>query len=347
MSDTNKSVSLKRRLDEISQNNSEFSISIAQQEFENSNIRLVNPLRINDEVVYQKDIFSKLKFIYLEQETRDKFLRKISELTVDSIDKNDIKNIEQESMERKATFKKLKGELYGEVDRVEQLTNEVVSLYQELETKLQLTDKVIDEISGLEKEIDAIIGEEAASDDHNQLMKCMLETESREKNNFDELLAKNEQELSVQYTYLNKLVEESNEKRKLDQSQRQLIENLETKISELNLVLAGFFKSVDTDQGDEIQIFGKWCKEMNEIILKFTDLQDIQLKLDHKNDFQLSVISHGPTVSLVFNKNFEVLKVDGASQELVTLFDKLPISEEIFIQKVVKFITSSLKTPSI
>lgn len=346
MSDTNKSVSLKRRLDEISQNNSEFSISIAQQEFENSNIRLVNPLRINDEVVYQKDIFSKLKFIYLEQETRDKFLRKISELTVDSIDKNDIKNIEQESMERKATFKKLKGELNGEVDRVEQLTNEVVSLYQELETKLQLTDKVIDEISSLEKEIDAIIGEEAASDDHNQLMKCMLETESREKNNFDELLAKNEQELSVQYTYLNKLVEESNEKKKLDQSQRQLIENLVTKISELNLVLAGF-KSVDTDQGDEIQIFGKWCKEMNEIILKFTDLQDILLKLDHNNDFQLSVISRGQTVSLVFNKNFEVLKVDGASQELITLFDKLPISEEIFIQKIAKFITSSLKTPSI
>lgn len=328
MTDPNKSVSLKRRLDEISQSTSEYPIFVAQLEFENSNIRLVNPLRINDEVVYQKDIFSKLKFIYLEQETRDKFLRKISELTIDSIDKNDVKNIEQAAMDRKATFKKLKGELNDQVGTVEQITNEVISLHQELESKLQLTDAIIDEISALEHEVDNIIGDDAP--DHNELLKCMLEREGQNKGNFEDLLAMKDYELNDQYTYLSTLVEEIEERKRHNQSQRLLIENLTSKIAELKVVLTGF-KNVDTEQADETQIFGKWCKEMNEIILKFTDLQDVLLSLDHNNNFHLSVVSPGVETSLVFNKRFEVL--DGDNH-----FGKQPISEAQFIRKLARFL---------
>ncbi|ODV80110.1 uncharacterized protein CANTADRAFT_25828 [Suhomyces tanzawaensis NRRL Y-17324] len=317
------SQSLREALEQVKRGE-DYTLVGSQQEFESSNITLQNPKSIDEEIERQKEIFSKLKFIYLEQETRDKFLRKISELTSDEIDKNDVKLIEADCMEKKAEFKTLKNGMNQQLQSLHQVTIDSVDLYEVYQQKKQKTQELIDSVADLEKEIDKIFEEGQLVGDQF----LSLAQYASEDTNLEQVLDLNNQELQREKVQNSQLENELIQRESDLAAQQATIELAVAKLRDLK-VLAQSSQPYATD--DKLQKYAKWCKEMNEILVKFTDLQDLNLKCVGEDVFQLDFTDANSTPkSLRFDMSYRILSSDGLSGD----FRSDSMDEPEFLQEV-------------
>ncbi|EGW34111.1 uncharacterized protein SPAPADRAFT_59533, partial [Spathaspora passalidarum NRRL Y-27907] len=128
----------------------EYWILSAEKDFKSANIKLTNPRYIDDEIANEKNILSKLKFLYLEQETRYEFLKHICENNQDITDLQ-VEEIRESTQESKLRLKHLKQQLNQQIGDLETITKEVSDLYEKY---LELTTTTLfDEAEELEEEI--------------------------------------------------------------------------------------------------------------------------------------------------------------------------------------------------
>lgn len=137
-------------------------ISQAKEVFENivnsSKSSLQDPTKIKEEITYLKQFLSKLKFQYLEQETRDKFLRL---LLIDnkSISESDVEAIVAENARLKLSLKLLKREIEAVTEQGESMAEEVVNLNEQLKKqKADVRDDIL-EVAKLQAELDLLMSE--------------------------------------------------------------------------------------------------------------------------------------------------------------------------------------------
>lgn len=108
-----------------------------------------HPSLVDEEINYQKERLSKLKFQYIEQETKEKFLRYIVEKPDLLVSKEDISQLEQNNVTVKAYLKTLKETASAKSTDIDKLTEEIINLKEEY-------DSSYDEVSNMLRETEEI-----------------------------------------------------------------------------------------------------------------------------------------------------------------------------------------------
>ncbi|KAK6456098.1 uncharacterized protein RJT20DRAFT_41677 [Scheffersomyces xylosifermentans] len=329
---------------EIIATSSNFAILQAQKELEASSVKLSNPKRINEELAYQKEIFSKLKFLYLEQETRDKFLRKISELTTDHIDTNDLRKIEEETIESKQNLKKLKAKMYQQIDDLDIVVDESYELYEQYEQKIAIANNLLGDISNLEEELEDLINDQELFDD-SQIANDILQS-GTEVSTIDQIVQLKKQELGRQQSELSILVRDLESKRMLNENQQKYIDSSTRKLEELQVLMSNSNSSKSLPD-DRFQNYAKWCQGMSDIIIKFTDLKSLRLVLTAEDNFNLRISVGSRTVDIEYDQKFKLQKVTGLEdkatvEKFVNDVNSKTLGEDNFLKKLVFFINKAI-----
>lgn len=283
--------------------NNNVSILSSQKDFEEHmgkiNDSIENPTTINEEINYQKESFSKLKFQYLEQETKEKFLRSLFDNPPLSVDQGDINNLQEENTHSKQFLKGLKESMDIKMKDIHELSREVIQLNEEFEYKNNETNKILDEFQRIETKLNLVIDNQ--QDDTKEIIKSLIEI-SRDMNDKD--LTK------IMTNSDDKLVEIENRKAQsnkdfhlktqLNENQQQHIQKLHEKLYLLRTNL----QNVDRDEKpSDNQFFAQWVKEMNEIMINLNGLSQIQFQFDNRDDLKLVVNDY----NIILNKKFHIL----------------------------------------
>lgn len=133
--------------------NNELSVLSSEDEFK-KRIKAISdaidsPSLVDEEINYQKERLSKLKFQYIEQETKEKFLRFIVEKPDLLVNKEDINQLEQNNLTVKAYLKTLKETANKKSTDIDKLTEEIINLKENY-------DSSYDEVSNLLRETEEI-----------------------------------------------------------------------------------------------------------------------------------------------------------------------------------------------
>lgn len=137
-------------------------ISQAKDAFESvtntSKSHIHNPTKIKAELTHLKQFLSKLKFQYLEQETRDKFLRLLL-INENSISKQNVELIVAENQTLKQSLSLLKRAIEALTEEAENLAEEVVNLDDQLKKRKVEANESLAEAEQLQIELDLLISE--------------------------------------------------------------------------------------------------------------------------------------------------------------------------------------------
>lgn len=124
-----------------------------------STLNFVNPNLIHDELTNLKDLSSKLKFQYLEQETRDKFLRHILLEDEKDVSQANVDQLASSNALAKADLKQTKEELAQLLQESELVSEEVIVLSKEHAAKQIQVDDMLRETTQLQEELDSLLNE--------------------------------------------------------------------------------------------------------------------------------------------------------------------------------------------
>ncbi|CCE88995.1 Piso0_001790 [Millerozyma farinosa CBS 7064] len=264
-----------------------------------------NPGCVGDEINSRKELFSKLKFQYLEQVTKEKFLRAILETPPVYIEKGDIDAIQEKNDSAKAALKEVKNNVQKKMAEIDEVTREVVSLNEEYETKYKATDDTLQSFSELQDRLDALVRNQkpASKQAAETMMGLPEELSDRDLRNvvpsFQRLLESKENSLS-------QLSNDFNMKNQLQTNQQLHIDKLRTKLESLRTSL----KTVDKSEvPNSQQNFAQWIKEMNEILLKLNGWEHIDVKIENN---EITIASND--TAIVLSEDLRVLNPEDLIQ---------------------------------
>lgn len=312
----NTSQELKDELSSIQKNSINYSILTSDQDFHNANIKLNNPKLIKDELLHYQNIFSKLKFLYLEQETRDIFLREISEINYklppkesNFINEIEFESFNQETQISKQRLKKNKQKMYNKISQLELITNDTDLLYTNYSNRSRQIQQLLnDEINSLELKIN---DELMMQNDNQTIMEYMMD--SRPSSSVSEMISllqnnenhnhnhNNQDQVNdndiLKKNAIDKLHEinnDINEITKQYENNLYQIEIITKKLNDLNDILKNLKPREYKD--DKLQKYTKWSIEMNEILTKLSIINKVELNKEEGttsgNEYRLS-ISYG------------------------------------------------------
>ncbi|KAK6204620.1 uncharacterized protein RJT21DRAFT_117071 [Scheffersomyces amazonensis] len=328
---------------EVQESKSYYILS-AQDEFESSTN--INPKVIEEELAYKKHIFSKLKFLYLEQETRDKFLRRISEISSDELEQlnasDELKNIEQETIDSKVILKELKNTMNERISDLQQLCTTNMDLYNEYTTKNNQTQEVIHHIDQLNTDIDGLLNEF----EDKELIDQLSTQETSEDSNIESIRNSKQSMVNDERTRMQDLDTELELSRSTLKSHEQSIQQLQAKLDELQQVADKYTQDHEPQAQvhnqrlvDKYQNYAKWCKEMNDILVRLTGIDDVKLKLTNKNNFCLVIQQ---TKRIIYTRDWKIINMDGFNdcQPFINRVNVLTLSEDQFLQKLAEYVRS-------
>ncbi|KGQ81091.1 hypothetical protein MEU_06030 [Candida albicans P37005] len=312
----NTSQELKDELSSIQKNSINYSILTSDQDFHNANIKLNNPKLIKDELLHYQNIFSKLKFLYLEQETRDIFLREISEINYklppkesNFINEIEFESFNQETQISKQRLKKNKQTMYNKISQLELITNDTDLLYTNYSNRSRQIQQLLnDEINSLELKIN---DELMMQNDNQTIMEYMMD--SRPSSSVSEMISLSQNNENHNHNHnnqdqvndndilkknaidkLHEINNDINEITKQYENNLYQIEIITKKLNDLNDILKNLKPREYKD--DKLQKYTKWSTEMNEILTKLSIINKVELNKEagttSGNEYRLS-ISYG------------------------------------------------------
>lgn len=333
----NTSQELKDELSSIQENSINYSILTSDQDFHNANIKLNNPKLIKDELLHYQNIFSKLKFLYLEQETRDIFLREISEINYklppkesNFINEIEFESFNQETQISKQRLKKNKQTMYNKISQLELITNDTDLLYTNYSNRSRQIQQLLnDEINSLELKIN---DELMMQNDNQTIMEYMMD--SRPSSSVSEMISllqnnenhnhnhNNQDQVNdndiLKKNAIDKLHEinnDINEITKQYENNLYQIEIITKKLNDLNDTLKNLKPREYKD--DKLQKYTKWSTEMNEILTKLSIINKVELNKEagttSGNEYRLS-ISYGDS-----STNNLIIKYNEGDWKIVSL----------------------------
>lgn len=297
----------KKQLDEL---DNDVSILSSQRDFQSHmnkiNETVENPLLIKDEINFQKENFSKLKFQYLEQETKEKFLRSLFDNPPKSIQQEDINKLQEENVHSKQELKALKESMNYKMNDIHDISRETVELNEEYQHKYNETSKMLDEVLRMEEKINSIIDNQ--QDETKEIIKSLIDLSSgmKEKDLTKIMTRANNQSLQ-DYTTAPQSSNELHLKSQLNENQQQHLKKLQEKLTALKFKL---LNAEDNKEPNHNQFYAQWVKEMNEILISLNDLSYIKFEFVDNANLKLIVNNH----SVLLNKSFDILNTNELSQ---------------------------------
>lgn len=297
----------KKQLDELDH---DISILSSQKDFQSHmnkiNETVENPILINDEINFQKENFSKLKFQYLEQETKEKFLRSLFDNPPISIQQEDINKLQEENVHSKQALKALKESMNNKMNDIHEISRVTVELNEEYQNKYNETNKMLDEVIRMEEKINSIIDNQ--QDETKEIIKSLIDLSSgmKEKDLTKIMISASNKSLQ-DYTTAPQSGNELHLKNQLNENQQQHLQKLQEKLTALKFNLLNV---EDNKEPNDNQFYAQWVKEMNEILISLNGLSYIKFEFVDNTDLKLIVNNH----NVLLNKNFDILNKNELSQ---------------------------------
>lgn len=239
---------------------------------------LSNPTSITDEINFKKELFSKLKFQYLEQETREKFLRAILENPPLYVEKQDIDTKIDTNAELKRDLKQLKQKQQQLELELRDLALDVLEMYEVFQGKTRATELMLEEIEVMEQELKGIAESNGVV---AEFVKFESENDRENVHSNDKNGINEDDDTVVEYSRhgiankLSKTMESENKKlsrldselglrQELMESHKQTIEKLNSKLIQLEdqVEVTQRANSGESKTLSEDQIYVQWVKEM-------------------------------------------------------------------------------------
>ncbi|KAI4189614.1 MAG: hypothetical protein L6R41_001343 [Letrouitia leprolyta] len=210
---------------------------------------------------HYRDLFSKLRFSYLEQVTKEKFLRAIVGDPPLVVDHAENVELEKQLVEIKQVLKMQKEDVARLVAELEAMGRELAGRYEDVEVKRELLGRLPGEIQGLEEGIRVMRGRnegflEAAGGGVGAMgMEGILgltREKEREREEVEEMVKALEREIPAKERELERL---EGELRSLEREKENAVEGARDAVRS---------RKVGGDVRDELEVRGRWLKGCEE-----------------------------------------------------------------------------------
>ncbi|EMR09329.1 hypothetical protein PNEG_02284 [Pneumocystis murina B123] len=153
-----------QKQDYIRKTNSAITTSSQQSDLDKiSNLQIMeinenvpSPNMVESDLKYFKELFSKLKFSYIEQETKERYLRAILDDPILVIENKDNLELEKKNMELKSLLKNTKESLNATCQNLEQTISKVCNEYEIMIQQALEASDMLKEIEKMEAEIEEL-----------------------------------------------------------------------------------------------------------------------------------------------------------------------------------------------
>ncbi|KAF2735151.1 hypothetical protein EJ04DRAFT_492209 [Polyplosphaeria fusca] len=135
-----------------------------------------HPAALEADLVHYKELFSKLRFSYVEQVTKEKFLRGITENPPRLVEAADNEEKEQEILALKANLKERKLEIAEILQALEDKGKELATRYEGVQLRTTQLESLPTEIEHLEGNIERLKQDQMPSSDNPELALPLPET---------------------------------------------------------------------------------------------------------------------------------------------------------------------------
>ncbi|KAJ2895412.1 putative 60s ribosomal protein l37 protein [Zalerion maritima] len=119
----------------------------------NTSLDGVTPASLQADLTHYKELFAKLRFSYVEQVTKEKFIRAIVGDPPLIVTPQENAELEKENLEAKAALKALKVEVADMVSDLERRGKELTTRYEQVQLETNQLQELPEKISGLEESI--------------------------------------------------------------------------------------------------------------------------------------------------------------------------------------------------
>lgn len=133
--------------------------NVFKESLSGSTINISDPTLIQDQLSTLQDVSSKLKFQYLEQETRDKFLRHILLDHEQQISQADVASLASRNLVAKAGLKEIKQNLQQLLRESESTCDDVIALNSKCEQKQDEIDAAMADVANLQEQLDLLMND--------------------------------------------------------------------------------------------------------------------------------------------------------------------------------------------
>lgn len=296
--------------------NSEILLASAEAIFKSAmdslSSSLKDPRGIKEELVYVKEFCSKLKFQYLEQETRDKFLRILLTENAHHVSADQLDEIVKENINLKNALKLLKTEMESVLKTSEVMADEVIALNQTLESRRLEVDEALAGVDTLQNELDALL-KDPENENHVALfnVKRLIDTEDIGLNEAIEIA---ESAVNLELLVLTDLDRAVERARDEEASKQKLIGGLQESLARLQRLVneEAVREKKDVDPEQE---YAQWLRELNSMVDKF-----VPVKVEVESQDGANVLRIGLS-SLVLDGELNILRCSSPLVTLVAIAD--------------------------
>lgn len=235
----------------------------------------LDPTILNADLEHYRDLFSKLRFSYLEQVSKEKYLRAIvgEPPLIATIEDNAA--LEEKLVGLKSELQTKKRASEAIVLELEGLARDIAARYDRVDTEMQLLEELPGEIQVLENEVDSLkrrladhdneVGDEAV--DTNPRMDLSLEETQRilhEQQQRNEALQEQISQLESKMTARS---------RECEQAEREL-EETEARRNEITRSIRDMEGRTRKGGRDTMEARGRWLRSEKDVLREVLGLQD-------------------------------------------------------------------------
>lgn len=287
----------------------EFNISKLKEEYElktGSSVTddcgpVSNPLTLEADLKHYKELFSKLKFSYLEQDSKEKFLRAILDDPPLVVDSSDISQLEDNNVILKNTLKSTKNEVQALLETVSLAAREVASDYMGMNEQVISAIKLSEETQVIENEIQNDFGD--VKEDFSEFNMSIPEArEALERMNLDLIAA---EKSFTENQRIIKELELENQKIMTDLNQSRVRLNEELDLVEKSRVL----RESEEKKGKSYKQVARWYDAIQKLYTELADIEELSLSDDVVTFNMKSTDSHAIQVKLTY-KNDRLIDAD-------------------------------------
>lgn len=128
------------------------------------NENMLSPVAVESDLKYFKELFSKLKFSYIEQETKEQYLRAILDDPILVVEHKDNLELEKKNAELKSLLKNKKESVEAICQDLEQTISKICNEYEVMIQQAFEADHMLKEIEKMEAEIEKLKDNEQSTE---------------------------------------------------------------------------------------------------------------------------------------------------------------------------------------
>ncbi|KAF1831833.1 hypothetical protein BDW02DRAFT_571648 [Decorospora gaudefroyi] len=226
-----------------------------------------HPAALEADLLHYKELFSKLRFSYVEQVTKEKFLRSITENPPRLVEGPENEEKEKEILALKASLKERKLEVADMLKQLEDKGRELALRYEGLQLRTQQLDSLPTEIEGLEARIEQLKHEQIPASNNPALALPLPETQRVLSEREAELAALNAQIASLEASLPNR----SRELEKLERELRPLETQKQGTVAAAKE--ARRRKEEGGGIGDELEERGRWLRASEKALREMLEVE--------------------------------------------------------------------------